>query len=132
MRKILVAICLILAITGVAFAQSYSIKTMTPEVKAALDGRKARFGELKALKAQGLVGENNRGYAEALGRGAEVKQLVNDENTDRREVYQAIVEQNDLGAAALATVEGVFAGVQRDKAVAGEKIQDPAGNWLVK
>ena len=112
--------------------QGYDIKTLTPDVKVALDARKARFSELKALKAKGLVGENNRGYVEVLGGGADAKALVNAENANRKAVYLAIVEQNELADGALATVEGVFAGVQRAKAVAGEKVQDPSGNWLIK
>ena len=133
MKKILYAMVVISLLTATpAFAQAYTIKTMTADVKAALDARKERFNTLKSLKAQGQVGENNRGYVEALGGGADVKKLVSAENANRREVYQAIVEQNDLGAAALGTVEAVFAGVQRDKAAAGEKIQDAAGAWGVK
>ena len=132
MKKLLCSVVMVLSLAGVALAQGYDIKTITPAVKAAIDARKARFSELKALKAQGLVGENNRGYVEVLGGGAEAKALVNAENANRKMVYQAIVEQNELGAGALSTVEGVFAGVQRGKAVAGEKIQDPSGNWITK
>jgi uncharacterized protein YdbL (DUF1318 family) len=132
MKKILCSVVMVLSLVSVAFAQGYDIKTMTPDVKSALQGRKDRFSDLKALKAKGLVGENNRGYVEALGGGADVKALVKAENVDRKAVYEAIVEQNELGNAALATVEGVFAGVQRDKAVSGEKIQDPAGVWMTK
>ena len=122
---------LMMSVTGVALAQ-YDIKTMTADVKSALDGRKVRFSELKAFKAQGAVGENNRGYVEMLGGGADVKVLVKAENADRKVIYQAIIEQNELGAGALAAVEGVFAGVQRDKATVGEKVQDAAGNWITK
>ena len=133
MRKLLVSTLFFMALCGVAYAQgAYDIKVMTPEVKAALETRKARFGELKALKAQGFVGETNRGYVEALGGGAYVMTLVADENKDRKFIYQAIVDQNGLNEGALATVESVFAGVQRDKASPGDKIQDAAGKWLTK
>jgi hypothetical protein len=44
-------------------------------------------------------------------------------------VYEAIVQQNKLGSGALATVEAVFARVQRDKAEPGEKVQDASGRW---
>jgi uncharacterized protein YdbL (DUF1318 family) len=131
MRKFLCCVVILLSLSSVALAQ-YDIKTITPDVKAALEARKGRFSELKALKAKGLVGESNRGYVEAISGGADVKALVNAENKDRKAVYQAIVEQNELGDGVLATVEGVFAGVQRDKAVAGEKIQEPSGNWVTK
>ncbi len=117
---------------GIAFAQAYDIKVMTPQVKAALDARKERFGELKELKAQGLIGENNRGYVEVLGEGLVSSDMVKAENADRKIVYKTIVTQNELGSAALATVESVFAGVQRDKAAAGEKIQSPSGEWITK
>lgn len=115
-----------------AFAQSYDIKEMTPAVTSALEARKARFSELKTLKAEGIVGETNQGYVEALGGDKATAKLVAMENKDRRAIYEAIVTQNDLGASALVTVEGVFAKVQRDKANAGEKVQDASGNWISK
>lgn len=130
MKKLFTVCLLICAAAATAPAQAkYDIKEMTPAVKSALDGRKARFADLKALKTQGIVGENNRGYVQALGGGAEVKALVAAENKDRKLVYEAIVEQNKLGAAALSTVEGTFARVQRDKAEPGEKVQDASGRW---
>jgi uncharacterized protein len=133
MRKLLFSTVLVMALCGIASAQgAYDIQNMTPEVKSALEARKTRFGELKALKAQGFIGETNRGYVEPLGGGRYVMELIAAENKDRQFVYRTIVEQNGLGKDALATVEGVFAGVQRDKANPGDKIQDAAGNWLTK
>ncbi|MBF0388315.1 MAG: YdbL family protein [Candidatus Omnitrophica bacterium] len=130
MKRSLMALSLALCLVSTAaLAQSYDIKEMTPEVKSALTSRKDRFADLKAFKAQGLVGETNRGYVQALGGGAEVKALVAAENQDRKFVYEAICEQNGLGSGALATVETVFSRVQRDKASPGEKVQDESGNW---
>ena len=71
MKKLIMAAMILTTASG-AFAQAYNIKEMTPAVKASLDARKARFSALKSLKAAGSVGENNRGYVEALGGGAEV------------------------------------------------------------
>jgi len=113
-----------------AWAASYDIKEMTPEVKSALDGRRSRFEELKSLKAQGAVGENNKGYVEALSGNAQ--SVVDAENRDRRFIYTTIVSQNGLPADALGTVEDVFAKVQRDKASSGDKIQDASGSWTTK
>lgn len=130
MKKQLLICALICAAAATVPAQAtYDIKEMTPAVKAALDGRKARFSDLKAMKTRGTVGENNRGYVQALGGGADVKALVAAENKDRKQVYEAIVEQNRLGPAALATVESTFARVQREKAAPGEKVQDASGRW---
>jgi uncharacterized protein len=133
MRKFIFSTLFLMALCSPSFAQgAYDIKEMTPEVKSALEARKARFGELKALKAQGFVGENNSGYVAPLGGGRYVLELVEAENKDRKFIYQTIVEQNGLAKDALATVEGVFAGVQLDKANPGDKVQDAAGNWLTK
>jgi len=129
MKRLLTGSIMLCLLATVAFAQAYDIKEMTPAVKAALESRKSRFSELRALKSQGVVGENNRGYVQALSDGAEVKALVNAENKDRKFVYEAIVEQNGLDASALTTVEKVFARVQRDKAAAGDKVQDENGGW---
>jgi len=43
---------------------------ITPEVQAVIDSRRGRFGRLKELKGQGLVGEDNQGLGmgEALPR----------------------------------------------------------------
>ncbi|NOU35441.1 MAG: DUF1318 domain-containing protein [Kiritimatiellaceae bacterium] len=129
MKKLLLVGLLICAAMTVSAQATYDIKEMTPAVKSALDGRKSRFAELKTMKAQGVVGENNRGYVQALGGGADVKALVAAENKDRKQVYEAIVQQNKLGPAALPTVEAVFARVQRDKADPGDKVQDASGSW---
>lgn len=109
----------------------YSIKTMTPEVESALDGRRARFDQLNELKNKGALGENNKGYVEALGDDAQAKSLAAAENADRKVIYQTIADQNGL-AGALETIEKVFAQVQRDKAEQGQKIQNEDGSWVTK
>ena len=115
-----------------AISDSYDIKELTPEVKSALDSRRERFDQIKAFKAQGVIGENNKGYVEVLAQQEDVQQLVAAENKDRKFIYTTIVQQNNLPEDALATVETVFAQVQRDKASPGDKIQDADGNWVAK
>ena len=92
----------------------YSIKSMTPEVEAALDGRRNRFDQLNELKTKGLVGENNQGYVEALSEDKEAKALAKAENDDRKVIYATIADQNGL-TEAIDAIEKVFAQVQRDK-----------------
>ena len=133
MKRLILSICILAAMAGAAMATgAYDIKEMTPPVKAALEGRKSRYADLKEFKKQGIVGENNRGYVTAIGAAAGVSKLVEAENADRKAIYQAIIEQNELTGNALATVEQVFAKVQRDKAEPGEKIQDEDGKWSAK
>ncbi len=114
------------------WAASYDIKEMTPEVKSALDSRRARNEQLRSLKAQGIIGENNNGYVQVLKPDSEADGLVVAENQDRKVIYQTIVAQNNLPADALSTVEHVFAQVQRDKAAVRDPVQDESGNWKMK
>src|SRR4051812_5702972 len=104
---------------GTGFAEEkYEIKEMTPEIKSALEDRKERFERLKSLKANGTLGENNRGYIEVLDFQLQANRLAASENNDRRTIYMAIEQQNNLSNA-METIEKVFAQVQRDKASPG-------------
>ncbi|MBF0489316.1 MAG: YdbL family protein [Candidatus Omnitrophica bacterium] len=107
----------------------YSIKTMTPAVREALDARKERFSDLRALKASGAIGENNHGYVEALKSSGKV--IAAAENHDRKTIYKTIAQQNGLEEA-LSTIEAAFAQVQADKAESGDKIQTEDGRWISK
>lgn len=115
-----------------AVAGSYDLKEHTPAVKAALEGRKARYDQLNDAQAQGWVGENNQGLAAQIGGSPEIEVLVSAENWDRMVIYRAIVEQNGLPPEALATIQQVFAETQRDRAQPGDPIQLPSGEWTRK
>ena len=97
--------------TGVAglprtsWAASYDIQELTPAVKAALDSRRERFEQVRAYKEKGVIGENNHGYVELLSEDSGAKALVEAENMDRRLIYKAIVEQNNLASSELEKVE---------------------------
>ncbi len=130
-RTILLLVMLVVVI-GSAWAQGkYSIKEMTPEVQQALDARKERFSELRALKASGAVGESNQGYVIALQESVAVAALVENENRNRKVLYQTIAEQNGLQGN-LSTIEAAFAQVQREKAAPGDKLQNEDGSWTTK
>ena len=132
LAMIIVGLGTTLSVPQNIFAEGkYDIKEMTPEVQAALENRRSRFDQLKDLKAQGIVGENNRGYVEVLGNDFSARSLVDSENNDRRVIYKTIEVQNNLSGA-LETIEKVFAQVQRDKASSGDKMQNEDGAWVVK
>ena len=109
----------------------YSIKQMTPEVTQSLDNRRDRFEKLRGLKKSAIVGENNSGYVVLLKEDGQAKEIVAAENSDRKIIYETIVQQNDLKDA-LSTIEKVFAQVQRDKSEGGDQIQQEDGSWSVK
>ena len=72
----------------------YSIKEMTPEVKAALDNRRDRYDLLKELKAKGSIGETNRGIVKVLKDQEGAVEIVEAENRDRKIIYKTIAQQN--------------------------------------
>ncbi len=92
---------------------------------------KARKEDVAALLAAKAVGENNKGYLEALQPLADEKQgkTVGEENADRKAVYTAI--------AAKTGAKPEFVGKSRAKDVAkiarkGTMIQQEDGTWTEK
>jgi uncharacterized protein len=135
MKRIWLAISFAVLILGPltsAEAARYDLKTMTPAVERAITNRQNRYSDLQALKSQGAVGENSRGYVEALSDAAGVQAVVQAENQDRKVIYQTIAEQNNLGSSGFAVIETIFGEVQREKARPGESIQNPTGEWVKK
>jgi uncharacterized protein len=86
---------------------------------------------LQEAKEQGLVGEQRDGYLGAVTSSvsAEVRAIIDNVNTQRRERYQQIARQNNIEVrqvAALAYEKAVEA------TQAGHYIQDAAGAWIRK
>jgi len=113
-------------------AENYDIKQMTPAIDQALKNRQMRYREVQTQKIAGTIGEDNQGFLQVLREAPGVPDLAASENADRQVIYQAIVDQNQLGAEGMAKVKEVFAEVQREKALPGEFIQLPSGDWIRK
>ena len=121
-KKVTVAILAIFLCIGFAAGAFASAK----EIR---DRMIARLPEIKALKAKGLVGENNKGFLEFVGQQKEKPEIVTAENKDRAAVYEAIAKQQGT------TVElvGKHRAIQiADKAKPGEWLQDADGQWYQK
>ena len=102
-----------------AYASSKAIKKRMIE----------RLPTIRALKAKGLVGENNKGYLEFVSSKQENADIVDAENKDRKKVYEAIAKQQGT------TVDlvGKHRAIQiANKAQAGELLQDANGKWYKK
>jgi uncharacterized protein YdbL (DUF1318 family) len=112
--------------------KNYDLKEMTPEITQAIESRRTRYAELQHFKSTAAVGENNRGFVELLRPLPEATGPTEDENRDRKLIYQAIVDQNHLDPEEMGKVQEVFAEVQRGKARPGEMIQLPSGEWVPK
>jgi hypothetical protein len=90
---------------------------------------KARLPAIKALKSQGLVGENNRGLLEFRTANRSQKAVVEAENRDRMKVYDAIARKEGTTAE--------FVGQRRAQQIAAaaspkEWLQNQAGSWYQK
>ena len=112
----------------------YRLEKGDPAVQKALDSRKARSPELRALKTKGVIGENNRGFIEVLKPvlTPKGKSLIEAENLDRKFIYETVVRQNHLGPEGLAKVEEQYAKTRRERAKKGDRIQLPSGKWARK
>lgn len=106
---------------------------ITTDVNSASDSIKQRMidrlPDIKALKDQGIVGENNLGFLEFIGNRKEKADVVAAENADRKSVYEAIAKNQGT------TVEvvGQHRAIQlADKAQSGDWLQDANGKWYKK
>jgi len=89
----------------------------------------SRLPVIKALKDQGIVGENNTGFLEFVGNRKEKADVVAAENKDRKLVYEAIAKQQGTTA----EVVGKHRAIQiAGKAQTSEWLQDANGKWYQK
>ncbi|MBW2491444.1 MAG: YdbL family protein [Deltaproteobacteria bacterium] len=110
----------ILLISGVlVFAGSEEIKARMKE----------RLPVINALKADGIIGENNGGYLEFIQNTKPKKNVLDAENQDRRQVYSAIAKQQGVS---IDLVEKRRAKQIAERANPGQWIQDSSGKWFQK
>jgi uncharacterized protein YdbL (DUF1318 family) len=105
--------------TGFAFAGADDIKSRM----------KTRLPVIEALKSQGIIGENNRGYLAFVGDQREKEAVVNAENEDRKIVYQALAKRENVPVERL---EALRAKNLAAKADPGEWVQNASGEWYQK
>ena len=120
-RKGRIAVCLLIGalvtLSGAAWGQ---------DIKARMH---QRLPAIVALKAAGVVGENNQGYLTILKQPTDKKDLVDAENQDRRVIYEAIAKQQNTTPELVGQRRAIqIAG----KADPGEWIQDAHGKWMRK
>jgi uncharacterized protein YdbL (DUF1318 family) len=99
----------------------------TPE--AAEDRRRTRMAEIQTLKNSRLVGENRRGLLSIVepppgDYGAYVERTVAAENADRSALMQRLAAERRQP---LATVEAEQAKLWRERAFAGEWVEEETG-----
>jgi uncharacterized protein YdbL (DUF1318 family) len=117
----------------IAILAVFILGIMITDVYSASDSIKqrmiSRLPVIKALKDQGIVGENNTGFLEFVGNRKEKADVVAAENKDRKLVYEAIAKQQGTTA----EVVGKHRAIQiAGKAQTSEWLQDANGKWYQK
>jgi uncharacterized protein len=117
-------------------AQGININVTTPAIRQLVAARKTRFASLVPLFDKGALGENNRGLVEvrdidtlSLQEKGHVKTLVQQENSDRTQLYLALAEANNIAQDRVSDIGTIFAGVNRQEARTGWWIQQANGTW---
>ena len=104
----------------------YTGTAMAQDIKTRM---RSRLPVIVALKAKGIVGENNQGYLTVLKKPTDKQAVVSAENKDRRTIYAAIAKKQGTSA----ELVGQRRALQiSSKAVPGTMIQDAKGKWHKK
>jgi uncharacterized protein YdbL (DUF1318 family) len=93
---------------------------------------KQRFPDIAALKEAGTVGETHEGYLALVNeksKDEDTKELVEQENEDRKELYKLIADQENTTPAQVARRAGKRA---FEKARPGEYLKGVNGKWRKK
>jgi len=103
--------------------------SLTANTTKILSKMKSRLPAIVTLKKKGIIGENNRGYLQYVGKVKEKQNLIEAENRDRKAIYTLIAKKDG------ATVKLV--GVLRAKQIAGKSengywLQAKNGKWYKK
>ena len=93
------------------------------------DRMRARLPVIVSLKAQGIVGEDNKGYLAILKNAGGQKGVVAAENKDRRVIYTAIAKKQGTTPALVGQRRAIQIAQKADP---GTMIQDASGNWRKK
>ena len=120
-----------------AFADDRPVKTDSPKALDIRTRMKDRLDEVHADKMAGILGETNTGKLLVKGKaksGQEksLKKLMDDENSDRTELYHEVIEHNGLNKGNLETIERNFAHSFQKVSPSGTWIQDDDGAWTQK
>jgi len=120
----------------VAYAAE-EVRDSSPRVTQIANSMKARYNEVRGIKATGAVGENNRGLlkmerANLIADSEERNQaqrVVAAENDDRKALYQEIARLNRDQDLNVGQVERIYAQERLERAKAGEYFElPPAGS----
>lgn len=96
-----------------------------------------RLNQMERFKSDGLIGENNKGLLVVRGepkalQKKRIKDLINEENTDRELLYREVLRINGMSSGQMSTITNKFAQSFQDKSPKGTWVQSSAGQWSRK
>lgn len=119
-RVLFLSVILALVLPFVSFSQeSDALKALFRE----------RLPVLNELKDQGVIGENNRGFVEFLGKSQQGEDIVSAENADRKQLYAAIADNTGTTAELVGQRRALQITTQEPS---GRMLQDEKGQWYKK
>ncbi|MDD3694393.1 MAG: YdbL family protein [Lentisphaeria bacterium] len=126
MKNILALLCLF------AFCLPfYAVELNAQDAQSIKQNMVKRLPRINELKKKGLIGETHKGYLGAVKASlpAAERKLMDEENADRKKVYEAIAKQQGSSP--------ILVGERRAKtlfsqAKSGEFLQENNGNWRQK
>jgi uncharacterized protein YdbL (DUF1318 family) len=111
----------------------------TPKIRALQQSMKDRFPKLKPFFEKGNVGEGNDGFVKSrdesglnLKDKAMLRNLVNDENNDRKNMYAEVARAKEIDASQIPKIQKIFAAQWIKDANSGWWIQKENGEWAKK
>ncbi len=119
-----------------AYAQE---EVTNPKIRALKQSLRKRFPKLRPFFDKGNVGETNDGFIRIrdesglnLKEKALLRNLVKDENNDRRNFYAEYAKAKEIDSSQIKRVQKIFAEKWINEAKAGWWIQKEDGEWIKK
>lgn len=111
----------------------------TPKIRALQNAMAERRPKLKPFFSSGNIGETNDGHIKIrdesglnLRDKALLRNLVNDENNDRRNMYAEVAVAMEIDASQISRIQKIFAQLWVKNAQPGWWIQKENGEWVKK
>ncbi len=131
---------LVLGVTPARAEDVAAPEVSSPAIRKIIESRAARAAQIRQLKSQGVVGENNRALLEPrdldrltdLKARAQLQQTIKAENADREALFREIAAAKNVDLAQIPKIQETYAATLREKASAGDWIQLPDGTWRRK
>ena len=122
-----------------AAQRAVDLDVETPTILSIRKQRKERFKQIDPHLATGILGEGRTGYLVirdqsglSLKERAALKRLVQEENTDRKNMYLAILSANSLSKDDLERIEKLAAEAIRKVLKAGRWYEIEKDKWIQK